>query len=124
MLKISNKQFKEIIAEAVANVPEPYKSRLDNIAFIAESEVTAAKAKQLNLAPNGLLFGLYEGVSLPRRAGRTDYLPDKITIYKQPHELVSRDREDFRAKVAHTVWHEVGHYFGLSDDQIHALERK
>lgn len=122
MLKVSDKQFEEIIAKAIAGVPEPYKSRLDNIAFIAEEEVSAEKAHQLNLGPSGLLFGLYEGLPPVARNTATKLLPDKITIYKKPHELVSQSLEDFKAKVGHTVWHEVGHYFGLSDAQIHALE--
>lgn len=121
MIKVSSKDFEEIVAEAVANVPEPYKSRLENIAFIAEDEVSAKKAQQLKLGPNGLLFGLYEGLPPVARNTATKLLPDKITIYKGPHELVSQSLEDFKHRVGHTVWHEVGHYFGLNEQQIRSL---
>jgi|SRR5579862_9429196 len=122
VITVPEKEFEQIIAKAVGGVPEPYKSRLENIAFIAEEEVLPEQARKLNLAPNVLLFGLYEGVPPVARNTAAKLLPDKITIYKKPHELVSQNLKDFKAKVGHTVWHEVGHYFGLSDAQIHALD--
>lgn len=123
-MKVSQKQFEDIIAVAVANIPTPYKNRLQNIAFIAEDEVSKGQKAKMKLGPNNLLFGLYEGLPLPQRNTAQKLLPDKITIYKKPHEMISRDLEDFRQKVHHTVWHEVAHYFGLDHKRIHELEGK
>lgn len=123
-MEVSQKQFEEIISEAVANIPAAYKNRLQNIAFIAEDEVSEKQKTKMKLGLNSLLFGLYEGVPLPQRNAAQKLLPDKITIYKKPHELISRSLEDFKQKVSHTIWHEVGHYFGLDHKRIHELEGK
>ena len=123
-MQVTDKQFQDIIAEAVANIPEPYKGRVQNIAFIAEDQVSPEQAIKMKLAPHSLLFGLYEGVPLPARNGSQKLLPDKITIYKKPHELVSQNMADFKERVGHTVWHEVAHYFGLDHDRIHELDAK
>ncbi len=124
MIEVSQKEFEDIITQAVGTIPEPYKSRLQNVAFIAEDEVGQAQSQKMKLAPGGLLFGLYEGLPLPARGGATKILPDKITIYKKPHELVSQDLDQFKEKVRHTIWHEVAHYFGLDHKRIDELENK
>jgi predicted Zn-dependent protease with MMP-like domain len=79
---------------------------------------------QLKLYPNETLFGLYEGVPLPARGGMTKLLPDKITIFKNPALIYSRNAEELKEHIRHTIWHEVAHYYGLDHKRIHELERK
>lgn len=124
MISVSDEQFDEIVTKAIAKVPEPYKSRIDNVAFIIEEEPSPEQLYKLRLFRGELLFGLYEGVPLPGRSGQTKVLPDKITIFKHPAEVVSQTIEELAAHIDHTVWHEVAHYFGLNHDRIHELERR
>lgn len=124
MVSVSKKQFEAIVAEAIDGIPSPYIDRLQNVAFIIEVVPSPAQSKKLGLRCNDLLFGLYEGVPLPRRMGTTKLLPDKITLFKKPLEMVSHDMDDLTKQVKHTVWHEVGHYFGLDHKRIHELENR
>lgn len=124
MFTLSNEEFDDIVAEAVAKVPEPYKSRVNNVAFLVEDQPTPQQLQKLRLFRGELLFGLYEGVPLPQRLGTTKLLPDKITLFKQPAELVSNSLAELKEHIRHTVWHEVAHYFGLNHDRIHELERR
>ena len=94
------------------------------IAFLVEDEPSPQQRKQLGLRCNQTLFGLYEGVPLPKRMGTVKITPDIITIFKKPIEQYSNSLEDVKKQVIHTVWHEVAHYFGLDHDRIHELERK
>src|SRR5437868_5682908 len=89
MLEISDKDFKDMVEAAVARTPQPYKGRLDNIAFLVEDEPSPEQATKLGLRQGQLLFGLYEGVPLTGRGGATKILPDKITIFKKPLLSVS-----------------------------------
>ncbi len=123
MVKISKLEFEEIMAEAIDAIPEKYLKRLQNVAFILEDEPTAAKLKELNLGAGQTLFGLYEGLPLPRRMGTTKLLPDKITLYKVPLQEASDSVEGLKEQLRHTLWHEVAHYFGLDHPRIHELER-
>ncbi len=124
MLQITDKEFNEIVAAAVKHVPEPYKSRLQDVAFLVRDKPSASQSQSLGLNQNSLLFGLYEGVPLPKRGGATKILPDKITLFKEPLLVVSASLEDLVERVNHTVWHEVAHYFGLDHKMINKLENK
>lgn len=122
MTDIDDKEFEKMVGEAIDNIPPLYKEHLNNMAFLVENEPSPRQRQQLNLRCNDLLFGLYEGVPLPRRNGATKLLPDKITIFKKSIELVSQNLADAAEKVRHTVWHEVAHYYGLDHKRIHELE--
>jgi predicted Zn-dependent protease with MMP-like domain len=121
-MQVSNKQFKKIVSEAIGAIPSLYQEHLKNVAFLVVDEPTPIQRQQLSLRCNDLLFGLYEGVPLPRRGGASKLLPDKITIFKKSIEAVSRDLAEVRENIKHTVWHEVAHYYGLDHKRIHELE--
>ena len=124
MIKLNDKQFNKLVAEAIDGIPAPYRDHIENVAFIVETAPSPEQAKKLKLACNSLLFGLYEGVPLPARNGANKLLPDKITLFKEPLEFVSQDEADLKARIGNTVWHEVAHYFGLDHKRIHELENK
>ncbi len=123
-MNISTKKFEELVAQAVERIPEPYKNRLENVAFLLEDEPSSEQRQRLNLYPNETLFGLYEGVPLPQRGGALKTLPDKITIFKNPLLTASSSIEELKENIRHTVWHEVAHYYGLDHNRIHELESK
>ena len=110
--------------EAIDNIPKPYDSHLQNVAFILEDDPTPEQRQRLNLYPNETLYGLYEGVPLPQRNGTLKLLPDKITIFKNPLLAASRSLKELRHNIGHTVWHEVAHYYGLNHQRIHELDQK
>lgn len=124
MVNVSDKTFHRLVGQAIDNIPAPYSDRLQNVAFLVEDEPSPEQAKRLKLACNSLLFGLYEGVPLPQRNGGTKLLPDKITLFKKPLQLVSQNEADLAERIKHTVWHEVAHYYGLGHKRIHELENK
>jgi predicted Zn-dependent protease with MMP-like domain len=124
MVQVDDKQFDEIVGQAIEAIPPLYQKHLDNVAFLIEDDPTPQQMYQLKLFHGELLFGLYEGVPLPQRQGATKLLPDKITIFKNPALMVSRNIEELREHIRHTVWHEVAHYYGLDHKRIHELERK
>ena len=123
-MNISDEQFESIVDSAVFAIPEPYKSKVQNVAFLVQDFPNQEQRIKLNLYPNETLFGLYEGVPLPRRGGVTKLLPDIITIFKQPILDSNHSIEGVQKQVAKTVWHEVAHYFGLDHKRIHQLENK
>ncbi len=124
MIEISDKQFKKIVSGAIDGIPSPYIDRLQNVAFIIEDTPTPAQSQKLGLRCNDLLFGLYEGVPLPQRQGATKLLPDKVTLFKKPLQMVSHNLGELTKHVKHTIWHEVGHYFGLNHARIHEIENR
>lgn len=106
-------------------IPDQYAKRMNNVGIVWEDEPTPAQREKLRLRCDQTLYGLYEGIPLTQRNSAYNLvLPDKITIFKRPLEWSSQSLQDLKAKVKHTLWHEVAHHFGLDHDRIHALERK
>jgi predicted Zn-dependent protease with MMP-like domain len=118
-VQVSEEAFEAMVADALDSIPEELASELENVAVMVQDWPTAA---QLD-GRSGTLLGLYEGVDLPRRSplGYSGVMPDKITIFRGPLSARARDEADLAEQVRVTVLHEVGHYFGLSDDRLHEL---
>ena len=70
-------------------------------------------------------MGLYEGTpQTDRQSAHGNVLPDKITLFQNPIEDSSEDREDTIVAIGETLIHEIGHYFGLSEEQIEEIEEQ
>jgi predicted Zn-dependent protease with MMP-like domain len=124
MFVVDRATFESIVTKAVDHLPEIYRQKIDNIAFIVEDIPTPEQRVKLDLANNQTLFGLYEGVPLPQRQGSMKIMPDKITLYQIPIQSVVSNMEQLYDQVARTVWHEVAHYFGLDHNMIEKLNKK
>jgi len=124
MMRVTDDEFQQMVADAVASIPERFASHLNNLAFMVADGPSREQLRAGGLLHGHMtLLGLYEGIPLPRRGdGYSGVLPDVITVFKQPHEATAVNLESLRREVHQTVWHEVAHYFGLDHGQIHALE--
>jgi predicted Zn-dependent protease with MMP-like domain len=122
VIDVSDDQFDEIIAKAFDSLPKTHRKAIKNVAIVYADEPTEMQREELKLMGNQSLYGLYEGVPLAARGGRTNLPPDKITIFKNPMLHSVNNIEELREQVRHTLWHEVAHYFGLNHRQIHELE--
>lgn len=118
----SDAVFDQLISEALDSLPKKYTSRLNNLAIVYADDPSEEQRQQLKLHCNQTLLGLYEGVPLPRRGGRTTLMPDKITLFKRPLVAHSADEAELREQIRKTLWHEIAHYFGLDHTRIHQLQ--
>lgn len=108
--------------EAVALIPRELLERVHNVDIVIETRPTARERKAAGIGPGRLLLGLYHGIPLTVRGEYYNLvLPDKISIYQEPIELVCGDDAEVREQVRKTVLHEIGHYFGIDDDRLHEL---
>jgi predicted Zn-dependent protease with MMP-like domain len=102
-------EFTAHVRAALDDVPPELARALQNIAIVVEDENP--------VDPD--LFGWYDGLGPTRdRAGA---LPDRIVIYRIPLVESFDDAEELRREIRITVFHEVGHYFGLDEKQIEEL---
>lgn len=125
MIDISDEDFSEAVEKSIERIPSPYRDQLSNIGFFTVEEAGAGKLEELGMGEHDVLFGLYEGVPLTERGGvALSALPDKITVYKKPHQEYAKSLDDLKQMVFKTVWHEVAHYFGLNHDRIRQIERQ
>ena len=116
-------EFKELVDEALESIPDRFQEAMKNIAIVIEDEPTPAQLAEVDVEPPDTLLGLYEGTPLTQRQwAHGNTLPDKITLFQAPIEEASDDEDDVVIAITETLIHEVGHYFGLSEEEIEAIE--
>ncbi len=125
MRKLNQTEFEKIVVEGIEVIPEKFLRKLDNVAIVIEAEPTQAQKKKLNIRPDWALFGLYEGIPQTQRGiNYSAVLPDKITIFQKPIEEAARNEKDIKEIVKNTVWHEIAHHFGMSEDRVRQAEAR
>jgi predicted Zn-dependent protease with MMP-like domain len=115
-----------IARRTLDRLPSPFAETLGDIVLAIEEVTDTETARQLGLDHPMQLSGLYEGVSLNHRSvDQSGTLPERITLYSRPILAEWRStRFSLEQIVSHIVIHEVGHHFGFSDEDMHALERQ
>jgi predicted Zn-dependent protease with MMP-like domain len=115
-------RFHALVAEAIDEIPEPFRSHLANVEVVVEDEPSAELLREMGMDPrHDTLYGLYEGVPVDERHfDEAPLLPDRIAIYFRPLVRDFRTPAAIRREIRTTIIHEVGHVFGLEDDEIEA----
>ena len=122
MISVSDEQFQELINTALSELPGEHVASIKNIAILFDQWPSEEQRQRLNLQANQTLLGLYEGVPLTKRQGMNAALPDRITLYKLPICGRVDSLPALKEQIKHTLWHEIGHYYGLNHDDIAKLE--
>jgi predicted Zn-dependent protease with MMP-like domain len=119
-LFLSESEFEALVREALDTLPEPYAGLMENVAVVVEEAAPREVLEDLEIDDENDLLGLYHGLSMDKesffQAGGN--LPARITIYRKPILRICRTREDVVEEVRDTVVHEIGHHFGLDDDEM------
>lgn len=125
---MTREAFDALVEAALATIPEKFREALTNIAIVVEDEPTDEQLEAIegdDIDEDDTLLGLYEGTPLTeRRWDDGNRLPDKVTLFQGPIEDASEDEDDVVVAIGETLIHEIGHYFGLSEDEIQAIEEE
>ena len=122
---VKRETFERLVADALASIPRRFRAAMTNIAIVVEDEPDPDLLEEMDIEPPDTLFGLYQGTPLTEREwsyGNT--LPDRILLFQGPHEREAEDDEDLVVSIGETLIHEIGHYFGLSEEEIEEIEEK
>jgi predicted Zn-dependent protease with MMP-like domain len=119
-------RFKELVEEAIDSIPRRFSNEMKNVAIVIEDYPSADVLAELDMGPDDVLLGLYQGIPLPERQwAHGNTLPDHITLYqKSIEEDCEGDDEEIVVAIGETLIHELGHYFGLSEDEIMEIEER
>jgi len=115
--------FERLVADALRSIPRRFRDAMHNIAIVVEDEPQPDLLEEMEIEPPDTLLGLYQGIPLPDRgASPGNQLPDRILIFQGPHERAAEDEDDLAVAIAETLIHEIGHYFGMSEEEIEDIE--
>lgn len=115
------RDFERAVRQALETIPADLQTAIENVAVTVEEEPTVDDLLSVGLDPDtDTLLGIYQGVPLPER-GPSTYgldLPDRIVVYRRPLLEMCVDREELINEIRDTVIHELGHYFGLPEEEL------
>ncbi len=113
--------FDAIVERAYQRMPTFYRRRIQNVAIVVEQEPSPELLRKL--PPGSTLLGLYQGIPATKRPwSAAAGLPDRISIYQGPLERMASSPAELERMVEDTLWHEIGHYFGLNEAEIRRAE--
>jgi len=116
---LTREEFEEIVSEALDSLPERFAQLVRNVVITVEEEPTD---EDLDMSEgdddDDELLGIYRGVPLTERSHDEPLMPDEIAIFRGPISRFARNRTEAVYEVRETVIHELGHYFGLEDDEL------
>lgn len=112
-LALTEEEFEKLVVEELDDLPDEMVDGLDNVVFVTEDRPADGSLD---------LFGLYEGVALTER-DRYGFgeLPDRIVLYREPLLAACADLDELRDEIHITLVHEIAHYYGIDDEQLHEL---
>ena len=122
---MDRRAFDALVADALAGIPRRFRDAMTNLVVTVESEPSRELLAQMEIEPPDTLLGLYQGTPLTERSwGHGNVLPDRILLFQGPLERASEDHDDLVVAIGETLIHEIGHYFGLSEEEIEEIEEK
>lgn len=118
-MKLSEKEFADLVREALAEIPAPFARCLEEIVVDVEPVPDAEALRAGGVEDPGELLGLYIGTPLTERSVDDSLqLPDRIVLYQRNIERECRTKREIVEEIRTTVLHEVGHHFGLDEDDL------
>ncbi len=112
-LDLTEEEFEKIVVDELDELPDEMVDGLENLVFVTEDRPADGSLD---------LLGLYEGTAL---TDRDQYgfgeLPDRIILYREPLLAISETLDELRDEIHVTLVHEIAHYYGIDDDQLHEL---
>lgn len=108
-----------LVSQVLERMPEKFARQLDNVEVVVKAWPSKDDLQSVSAGAGVTLYGLYRGVAKTRRANYSGVLPDKIVIYAGPILAHCGGNPDaVKAQVRETVLHEIGHHFGMSEQEI------
>ncbi len=117
--RVTRAEFKKLVTRAVEALPPRFLARLENVEVLVEAEPSDEDLELAGVEAGDTLLGLYHGVPQSERGSwYGSMLPDRIVIYQRPIEAVARNRREIQKEIRITLMHEIGHHFGLREDEL------
>ena len=119
---VSKQRFSELVERALEGLPQPFADHLEEISVEIKDRPTRKQLRDLGMEEDELILGLYVGSPFTDRSVlHSGQLPDRIFIFQEDVELASDSEADLVEQVRVTVLHELGHHFGMDEDQLDEL---
>ena len=121
-IKLSEKEFDEIVKKTLQRIPREIRGYLNNIVITVQKRPSKRMREEIEIALDEPLLGLFEGVPLIERSVTSPPLyPDIIYLFQEPLEAMCETLEELKEEIEITVVHEVAHYVGMTEERLAEL---
>ncbi len=123
MMRLSLEEFMDLVEQAVASLPPEFEPYMENVSVEVQPLPDRKLLGSMHIRGSGRnLLGLYHGVPLGRKSVMAPYeFPERIFIFQRNIEAICNSPDDIVREVRHTVLHEVGHHFGMTEEDLDKL---
>lgn len=108
-------KFEAVVEQVLDGLPRTFREKLTNVAITVE-DLPPEEAES-----EGLLLGLFHGIPRTEKSVFFSSPPDQIFLYQRNIEAICASEAEVRQQIRATLLHELGHYFGLSEDELRRL---
>jgi predicted Zn-dependent protease with MMP-like domain len=116
-------EVEALATEAYSRLPERFRALCEGLVIRVEDFPEEDVIEAMKLETEFDLLGLFQGVGLPFKGDLSGQMPNMIWLYRRPIlDYWAENEETLDAIVTHVLVHEIGHHFGLSDDDMAAIE--
>jgi len=120
--KTSAAAFDNVLRQVLDDLPGMFRESIRNVAIVVEDRPPDWLLDELGLPPGETLYGFYHGIPLPERSVLdSGNLPDRISVYRGPLMEDFRDPRELARQIRTTLLHEIGHYFGMDEENLARL---
>ncbi len=124
-INIDKSYFEQLVLLALDQLPAKIWYEIQNLEVVVEEEPSPELLSKMKIKPSNTLFGIYQGVPRNKRGiNYANVLPDKITLFKKPIENLCQNRIQLIERIKEVVLHEIGHYFGFSEQELQEYLKK
>jgi predicted Zn-dependent protease with MMP-like domain len=121
-IRLSQDEFEELVDEALDSLPEEFLPYMENVVVEVVDRPSRQQLREMNIHKGHTLLGLYQGVPLTHKSVSAPFeWPERIWIFQRSIEAICDTREEIVNQVRKTVLHEVGHHFGLDEEDLRRL---
>lgn len=119
---VSKARFSELVEQALASLPEPFAAHLEEMTVEIRDRPTRRQLQSVGLGERDLLLGLHEGIPTTEMSvEHSGVLPTRILVFQQAHERACDSEAELVEEIRRTVLHEIGHHFGMDEDDLDEL---
>ena len=121
-MHLSRTDFEKAVQEALASIPQQFEPYMESLVVDVEDRPSRELLAEMEIDDETELLGLYHGTPLTERSVEwPPMLPDRVTIYQRNLEAICRTRQELVHEIRATVLHEVGHHFGMDEEDLDEL---
>jgi len=119
---MTQKEFHRLVQEALEALPPVYQEKLDQVVIVVEDRPSLQALREAGIPKDQTLFGQFIGTSLTQKENISSHpLPDRVILYQKPLEESFPRRKELIREIKITLWHELGHFFGMGEADLRRL---